>query len=82
MSVAAFELAGAAHSRELRSAADVLVRVLSDDGAPRAARRDAGEALRTHVAIDPTITEDALAAWWTAHRDAMVWHPSEHRFQP
>jgi zinc/manganese transport system permease protein len=46
MAEAAFELAGPAHAGELRRAADVLVRVMSDGGAPNAARRDASEALR------------------------------------
>ena len=58
-----------------------MIRVLSDGGAPRAARRDAGEALRHHIAFDATVTDDAaVATWWTAHRGTLAWQPMHHRF--
>ncbi len=79
--VAAFEIAGPGQDADLRTAADVLVRIVTDDGAPHGVRRDAGEALRTHVAFDASVTDDAAAAaWWKAHRDTMAWRPAEHRF--
>ena len=83
MSIAAFELGGAGQDADLKKAADVLVAVLADDGAPRAARRDALEALRAHVALDATAgDETAIAAWWQTHRDALVWHAADHRLAP
>ena len=81
MAVAAFELAGPGQDTDLRRAADVLVQVMSDDGAPRAARRDAGDALRAHVTLGPGSQEDAAAAaWWRAHRDSVTWQASAHQF--
>ena len=81
MGEAAFELGRAGQDVELRAAVDALIRVLVDDGAPRAARRDAGDALRAHVAFDPTVTDDAaLAAWWQAHRDVARWRAGDQRF--
>ncbi|CAN5915753.1 hypothetical protein BH11MYX3_BH11MYX3_08910 [soil metagenome] len=81
MGLAAFELGGTGQDAELRKAADVLIRVLADEGAPRAARRDASDALHKHVSFDATITDDAAAAtWWPAHRDALVWQPASRRF--
>ncbi|HEX3481513.1 MAG TPA: hypothetical protein VHT91_41160 [Kofleriaceae bacterium] len=54
---------------------------IADDGAPRAARRDAADALRAHVEIDPAIHDDpATAAWWHDHRDQLVWQAARHRF--
>src|SRR5262249_11730467 len=53
MGVAAFELAGAGQDADLRRAGDALVKVLASDGASGAARRDAGDALRAHVELDP-----------------------------
>jgi zinc/manganese transport system permease protein len=74
MAVAAFELAGPGQDADLRRAGDVLVKVMSDDGAPNGARRDAGDALRAHVTVDPCCRDDAkAAAWWREHRDAMTW---------
>jgi zinc/manganese transport system permease protein len=81
MGVAAFELAGPGQDADLRKAADALVKVLADDDAPRAARRDAGDALRAHVELDPASHDDAAAvAWWRGHRDQLVWQPARHRF--
>ena len=81
MAIAAFELAGAGQDADLRKAADVLVQVMSDDGAPHAARRDAGEALRAHVALGDCCHDDATTvAWWRAHRDAVAWQAPAHRF--
>ncbi|MBS1120883.1 MAG: hypothetical protein H6Q90_3111 [Deltaproteobacteria bacterium] len=81
MGLAAFELASSGHDADLRSAADALVKVMSDDGAPHAARRDASDVLRAHVAFDPTCHDDATAAsWWHDHRDALTWQASKHRF--
>jgi zinc/manganese transport system permease protein len=81
MAVTAFELAGSGQDADLRRAADVLVKVMSDDGAPRAARRDAGEALRAHVSLDPDAHDDATAAaWWRAHRDAVTWQAAARHF--
>ena len=80
MAVAAFELAGAGLDVELRGAGDVLVQVAGDDGAPRAARRDAIDALHAHVAIDPAAVDDAArAAWWQAHRGELTWSAEGHR---
>ena len=81
MAVAAFELAGAGQDADLRQAADILVKVMSDDGAPAAARRDAADALRAHVLLAPASHEpSAAAAWWHEHRDAMTWQAPAHRF--
>ena len=81
MGTAAFELAGPGQDGELRRIADALVQVISDDGAPRAARRDAADALRTHAEIDPAVRDDpAVAAWWHDHRDQVVWRAAHHRF--
>ena len=81
MAVAAFELAGPGQDADLRRAADVLVQVMSDDGAPHAARRDAAEALRAHLALGDCCHDDAsAAAWWRAHRDAVAWQAPTHRF--
>jgi zinc/manganese transport system permease protein len=78
---AAFELAAPGQDGELRRIADALVQVIADDGAPRAARRDAADALRAHVEIDPAIRDDpAAAAWWHDHRDQLVWQADRHRF--
>ena len=64
----------------LRKAVDILLRTATDAGAPRAARRDASEALARHVAFDATATDDATrAAWWTAHRATVTWHAADHR---
>ncbi len=79
MAVAAFELAGPAQDAALRTAADVLVQVMTDDGAPNAARRDAGDALRAHVQLPATDAETA-AAWWRSHRDTVTWQAAAHRF--
>lgn len=81
MGAAAFELAGPGQDGELRRIADALVQVIADDGAPRAARRDAAEALRAHVEIDPAVRDDpAAAAWWHDHRAQLVWQAARHRF--
>jgi zinc/manganese transport system permease protein len=83
MCVAAFELGAAGQDADLKKAADVLVSVLVDDGAPRGARRDALEALRAHVALEATAADEtAIAAWWQAHRDGLVWHAADHRLAP
>jgi len=80
MAVAAFELAGPGQDAYVRQAADVLVRVMSDDGAPNAARHDAGAALRAHVTLAPAPPDDpAAAAWWREHRDAVTWQAASHR---
>jgi hypothetical protein len=81
MAVAAFEIAGPGEEVDLRKAGDVLAGVMVDDGAPGAARRDAGDALRAHVALCPECSEAAAAAsWWKEHRDAMTWEAAAHRF--
>jgi zinc/manganese transport system permease protein len=84
MAQAVFALAAGAapaDAEPLRRAVDVLVRTAADSGAPRAARRDAGEALAAHVAFEAAVTDDAArAAWWQAHRAAVVWSPAERRF--
>jgi len=81
MAVAAFELAGPGADADLRRAADALVVVMADGDAPRAARRDAGDALRAHVEVDPAIHDDAAAAAsWREHRDQLVWQAARHRF--
>jgi zinc/manganese transport system permease protein len=81
MAVAAFELAGPGQDADLRNAADVLVQVMADDGAPNAARRDAGDALQAHVQLTPGLHDpSAVAAWWRAHRDAVTWQAAAHRF--
>lgn len=82
MAVAAFELAGSGQEADLRRAGDALVRVMSDDGAPNAARRDAGDALRAHVTLDPCCRDDAAkaAAWWREHRDAVTWQAAARQF--
>jgi zinc/manganese transport system permease protein len=81
MGVAAFELAGGGADADLRRAGDALVKVMADGDAPRAARRDAGDALRAHVEIDPAIHDDAAAAaWWKDHRDQLAWQAARHRF--
>jgi zinc/manganese transport system permease protein len=82
MSEAAFELGEAAQTAELRRAVDILLRVIEDEGAPGAARRDALEHLRSHVAPDPAAADGpAIAAWWRAHRDELVWQPDTRRFR-
>jgi zinc/manganese transport system permease protein len=81
MVVVAFQLAGTGQDADLRRAADVLLKVMSDDGAPRAARRDAGEALCAHVIVGPSCkTDPAAAAWWHDHRDAVTWQAAAHQF--
>jgi zinc/manganese transport system permease protein len=81
MAAAAFELAGPGHDGELRRAGDVLARVMADDGAPRAARRDAADALRAHVALGACCPDDtSAAAWWRDHRDTVTWQAGAHRF--
>lgn len=81
MGAAAFELAGPGQDAELRRVADALVQVIADDGAPHAARRDAADALRAHVEIDPAVHDDpATAAWWHDHREQLVWQAARHRF--
>src|SRR4051812_14296257 len=81
MAASAFHLAQAGQDADLRRAADVLAKVMADADAPHAARHDAGEALRSHVAIEPPTTDDTVAAtWWRDHRDAVVWQAAAHRF--
>lgn len=81
MAIAAFELAGPDQDADLRRAADVLVKVMSDDGAPHAARRDASDALRAHLTLGDCCHDDATAAaWWREHRDAVAWQAPAHRF--
>jgi hypothetical protein len=81
MVVAAFDLAGPGQDAELRRAADVLVQVMSDDGAPHAARRDAGEALCAHLTLGPSCkTDPAAAKWWREHRDAVIWQATARQF--
>jgi zinc/manganese transport system permease protein len=81
MAVAAFELAGPGQDADLRRAADALVQVMSDDGAPHAARRDAGDVLRAHVPLGDCCHDEATAAaWWRDHRDAVTWQAAAHRF--
>jgi HEAT repeat protein len=80
MVTAAFDLAAAGQDADLRRAADVLVQVMSDAGAPNAARRDAAEALRTHVGLGtPAGDDSAAASWWREHRDAAVWQASARK---
>jgi HEAT repeat protein len=74
MATAAFELAAAGQDAELRRAGDVLVHVITNADAPGGARRDAGEALRAHIALGGSTKDDAAAsAWWHDHRDTAVW---------
>jgi len=81
MGLAAFELAVDGQDADLRRIADSLVQVMIDDGAPRAARRDASEVLRAHVAFDASCHDDPMAAtWWHEHRDALRWNPAKHVF--
>jgi len=81
MGEVAFELGGPGQDADLRRAVDVLIRVLADTGAPRGARRDAGDVLRHHIAFDPSVTDDAaVATWWRDHRDTVVWRPADRRF--
>lgn len=83
MSVAVFELATAGQDADLRSAGDVLARVMADEGAPRAAKRDASDAMRAHVVLDATCHDDAMAVtWWKEHRDAVTWRPADHKLAP
>jgi HEAT repeat protein len=83
MSVAAFELAQPGQDADLRAAVDVLARVMADTGAPRASRRDASDAMRAHVALDHTCTDDVTAvAWWKAHREAVTWRAVDHKLAP
>ncbi len=79
MDVAAFELGTAAQADKLKGAADALATVMADDEAPHAARRDAADALRAHVAFDATCRDDAqAAAWWQQHRGELSY--KDHRF--
>ena len=81
MSIAAFELATTGQEGDLRRAADILVRVVADDGAPRAARRDARDALHKYIVFDASVTDDGGAAsWWHDHRDTLAWQPKVRRF--
>ncbi len=83
MAIGAFELGGPGQDEQLRRAADILVQVLGDDDAPRAARRDAIEAFRAHVALDVAAENGAaIAAWWGTHRAALAWHAGDHRLAP
>jgi hypothetical protein len=83
MAIGAFELGGPGQDEQLRRAADILVQVLGDDDAPRAARRDAIEAFRAHVALDVAAEDGAaIAAWWGTHRAALAWHAGDHRLAP
>ena len=80
MAVAAFELADTGQDDDLRRAGDILTKIMVDDGAPRAARRDASDALRAHVGLDPACRDDTTAAtWWTNHRNGVTWRTSDHR---
>ncbi len=81
MGAAAFELGTEPQAEALRAAGDTLVRVMLDEGAPRAARREASDALRAHVAFDATCHDDAMAAaWWKDHRATLAYRG--HRFAP
>jgi zinc/manganese transport system permease protein len=83
MAIAAFELAGPGQDADLRRAGDALVKVMASDGAPKAARRDASDALRAHVDLDPANHDDtAAAAWWHERRDQLVWQAARHHFTP
>jgi zinc/manganese transport system permease protein len=83
MGAAAFDLAGAGQDADLRKAGDALVKVMADGDAPHAARRDAGDALRAHLEIDPAVKDDAaVAAWWHDHRDQLAWQAARHRLVP
>jgi len=83
MSVDAFELAGAGHDADLRVAADVLASVMADEGAPNAAKRDAREAMRAHVALDATCHDDAMTVtWWKDHRDTVTWRSTDRKLAP
>jgi len=74
MATAAFELAATGQDAELRRAGDVLVQVMANHDAPGGARRDAGDALRAHIALGSSSHDDAAAAaWWHDHRDTAVW---------
>ncbi|MEO7096348.1 MAG: metal ABC transporter permease [Polyangiales bacterium] len=81
MSIATFELATTGQDVDLRAAADVLARVMADDEAPRAARRDASDAMRAHVALDAACHDDnaLCASWWHDHRDTVVWRAADHK---
>ncbi|MEZ4359194.1 MAG: metal ABC transporter permease [Kofleriaceae bacterium] len=81
MVVAAFELGNSGQDEELKHAAELLVQVIGDDGAPHAAQRDAADALRAHVdlAHQSHDVEEAIA-WWRAHRDEATWDVARHRF--
>ncbi len=77
---AAFELAGGGDEAELRTATDVLVQTMADDGAPDAARRDAADALRAHVDCPKCRDETEALEWWKAQREQLRWHATDHRF--
>ncbi|HTL33977.1 MAG TPA: metal ABC transporter permease [Kofleriaceae bacterium] len=83
MSDAALDLAEPGHDADLRSAVDVLANVLADEDAPHAARREAGEAIRTHVELDPSCVDDpTTVAWWRGHREALRWRPNDRKLAP
>jgi zinc/manganese transport system permease protein len=83
MAGAAFELAHAGQDADLKQAADVVVQVMSNDGAPHAARRDASDTFRAHVSFGDCCKDDAAAAtWWHEHRGAVTWQATAHRFVP
>lgn len=74
MGAAAFELANEAQLRHAVDAGDVLVKVMLDNSAPHAARREASDTLRGHVGFDPSCHDDAMAAsWWSEHRGALIY---------
>ena len=82
MCEAAFELAGPAHIRELRTAVDIMLRIASDENSPRAARRDALEHLHQHIDHAVTAADDdvaALADWWKKGRDRAGWSSATRR---
>ncbi len=79
MGAAAFELGSEPQAEIVRRAGDMLVKVMLDSGAPRAARREASDVLRGHVAFDATCHDDPMAAeWWRSHREQLAYRG--HRF--
>lgn len=64
-----------------RRAVDELLKIIENPEIGRLWRREAYEHLKSHVAFEFTIETLAnFKAWWTAHRDRLLWDPERRVF--
>jgi len=80
MCATVFKLGKRSQLKTLRVAGDILVEIIDDEGAPRAARHDAEQLLRQHLDSNDNSELDELARFWREHRANIAWNSTTKRF--